>query len=98
MGGDLDKIMRLRRWEKWNQFDSILPNRLVLKLESEDQGCFKLKFSRYGKYLAACCTLGNNRTIIKIYDIEKDYDNTEPQAILPGHADLIHDIDWSPDD
>lgn len=40
--------------------------------------------------------MGNNRTTIKIFDVEKD-DEQQIQAILPGHADLIHDIDWSPE-
>lgn len=58
-GEDLDmkKRIKLRRWEKFYEFPSVLPDRLVHKFESEEQGTFKIKFSHSGKYLAAACTL-----------------------------------------
>jgi len=55
-----------------------------------------MKFSNSGKYLASACTLANNKTIVKIYDVELDENNLE--MILSGHNDLIHDICWSWDD
>lgn len=70
----LDAIKRIRRWEKYSQLGNELPNRILHKFESEDQGAFKLKFSHKGKYLAACCTLGNNKSIVKIFDIEDEMD------------------------
>ena len=63
-------IKKIRRWEKFAELPSVLPDRLVYKFESEAQGAFKIKFSNAGKYLAAACTLGNNKCIIKIYDCE----------------------------
>lgn len=86
-------MKRLRRWEKFTIFESRLPDNLLFKFESEDQGVFRLKFSNMGRYLAACCTMGSGRTIIKIFDIEKEEDHLI--VVLSGHSDLIHDIDWS---
>lgn len=86
-------MKRLRRWEKFANFESIMPDRLLHRFDSEGQGAFRIKFSNMGRYLAACCTMGSNRTIIKIFDVEKEDD--QHVATLAGHQDLIHDIDWS---
>lgn len=83
-------------WEKYLQLPSELPNQLEMKFDSENQGVFKLKFSNAGKYLAVACTLENNKTIVKIFDCEKEKDHL--QIILRGHNDLIHDICWSKND
>lgn len=72
----------------------MLPDKLVWKYESEAQGAFKIKFSNSGKYMAAACTLANNKTLVKIFDCEDGH----LQLILRGHNDLIHDICWSFDD
>ena len=93
---DVGTMKRLRRWEKFANFESVLPDKRQFKFESEDQGAFRIKFSNMGRYLAACCTMGSGRTIIKIFDIEKDSDHESPHiASLAGHQNLIHDIDWS---
>jgi hypothetical protein len=63
-------IKKLRKWEKFAEFPSMLPNKLAWKFDSDSQGAFKLKFCNSGKYLAVACTLGNNKTIIKIIDCE----------------------------
>ena len=91
---DMNVVKRLRKWDKFAELDSELPDRLVWKFESEAQGCFRLKFCHTGKYLAAACTLSNNKTVIKIFDVE----DGNLQIILKGHNDLIHDLDWSWDD
>jgi WD40 repeat protein len=72
----------------------MLPDRLIWKYESENQGVFKIKFSNSGKYIAAACTLATNKTIIKIFDCEDGH----LQLIVRGHNDLIHDLCWSFDD
>lgn len=87
-------IKKLRRWEKYVEFPSMLPDKLIWKYESEAQGSFKIKFSNSGKYIAAACTLGSNKTIVKLYDVEDGH----LQLILGGHNDLIHDMCWSFDD
>ena len=91
---NMDVVKRLRKWEKFAEFPSVLPDRLVWKFESESQGAFKIKFSHAGKYLACSCTLANGKTIIKIFDCE----DGNLQIILRGHNDLVHDICWSWDD
>ena len=93
---DLSVIKRLKRWHKFGELPSELPNKLVRKFEAEAQGCFRLKFSHRGKYLAAACTLPNDKTVIKIFDVEDESDNLK--IILKGHNDLIHDLDWDRDD
>lgn len=100
---DMGEIMRLRRWEKFYEYPSFLPDKLVYKLETEAQGAFKLKFSNSGQYLAAACTMEGitqlnktktARTIIKIHDIESG----KHCANLSGHGDLVHDLAWTRDD
>lgn len=91
---DMEVVKRLRKWEKFAQFPSLLPNRLVWKFDSENQGAFRLKFCHSGKYLAAACTLANGKSIIKIFDVE----DGNLQIILRGHNDLVHDLDWSYND
>ena len=71
-----------------------MPNQRVWKFETESQGAFKIKFCYSGKYLAASCTLANNKTVIKIFDVE----DGNLQIVLSGHNDLIHDLCWSKDD
>lgn len=94
---DLPRIKRLKRWHKFGELPSEIPNLLVRKFATEAQGCFRLKFSHRGRYLAAACTQPNDRSIIKIFDVEDETDNS-PKIILKGHNDIIHDMDWSRDD
>ena len=55
---DKAEVLKKReQWEKFDKVDSILPNKLVQKFDSDAQGCFKIKFSNSGKYIAAACTL-----------------------------------------
>ena len=86
--------MLLKRWEKFQDLPSELPDLKVWKFDTEALGSFKLKFSNKGKYLAAACTLSSSKTIIKIFDIETG----ELKIILRGHHDLIHDLTWSLND
>ena len=66
------RIKRLKRWHKFGELPSEIPNLLVRKFATEAQGCFRLKFSHRGRYLAAACTQPNDRSIIKIFDVEVD--------------------------
>jgi len=84
----------LKKWEKFQDFPSELPDLRVWKFDSEALGAFKIKFSNMGKYLAAACTKATSKTIIKICDVETG----ELRIVLRGHHDLIHDLSWSFDD
>ena len=51
--------------------------------------------------------MAKSATVIKIFDVEKTEDITKGEKIkdkddvtiiMRGHHDLIHDLDWSPDD
>jgi len=84
----------LKKWEKFLEYPSMLPNLKVYKFETDSLGGFKLKFSNYGKYLAAACTMESSKTIIKIFDVELG----ELRIVLRGHHDLIHELNWSAND
>lgn len=86
--------MLLKRWEKFLELPSELPNKKIWKFDTEGLGAFKVKFSNKGKYLAIACTMLNSKTIIKIADVETG----EIKIILRGHHDLIHDLQWSSND
>ena len=63
-------------------------------METERLGCFKLRFSNDGSYIACACTLIDSRTIIKIFSVE----DGKHLCSIKGHHDLIHDMNWSADD
>lgn len=90
----MSKLKILKRWEKFAELPSELPDTKVWKFETEALGAFKIKFSNKGKYLAAACTQATSKTIIKIFDVE----NGELKITLRGHHDLVHDIQWSAND
>jgi jouberin len=91
---DINKMQLLKRWEKFADFPSELPDTKVWKFDTEALGSFKLKFSKKGKYMAVACTQQTSKTLIKIFDVE----NGEIKIILRGHHDLVHDLQWSHDD
>lgn len=88
------KKQLLKRWEKFLEFPSELPDLKIWKFDTEALGSFKLKFSQKGKYLAVSCTQATSKTVIKVFDIE----NGELKIVLRGHHDLIHDLQWSYND
>ena len=65
------------------------------KFDTAKQGALRIEFSNMGKWLAIACTMENNKTIIKIVDVEMG--GTE-KVVLRGHHDLIHDLHWSQND
>jgi hypothetical protein len=54
---NLSKIKILKRWEKFADLPSELPDLKIWKFDTDSLGSFKLKFSNKGKYLAAACTM-----------------------------------------
>ncbi len=64
------KKFLLKKWEKFQELPSELPDYKVWKFDTEALGAFKIKFSNKGKYLAIACTKVSSKTIIKIFDVE----------------------------
>lgn len=88
----LSKKQLLKRWEKFADFPSELPDSKLWKLDTEALGALRLQFSHNGRHLAIACTTSQaSKTLIKIYDVEVG----ELKAVLRGHHDLIHDLQWS---
>ena len=89
---EMEKRKRLAKWKRLYNEDCKIPNALAKKFDSSELGCWRLKFSHNGRFLAAGCT--DSKTNIKIYNVE----DLEQVVILKGHADLIHDVQWSAND
>lgn len=79
------------KWERTRTEPCKRPDQFLRKLETEELGCFRIKFSNNGEYLAAACTFKNSRTIIKIYKVTTG----ELLMKLKGHHDIIHELAWS---
>ena len=65
--------------------------KFLRKLDTEELGAFRIKFSNDGEHLAAACTYDNSRTIIKIFKTTTG----ELLMKLNGHHDIIHELTWS---
>lgn len=52
-----NKEYRLRSWEKYVDLPSMLPNQLLYRFDTEEQGCLRTTFSTRGQYLAMACTM-----------------------------------------
>lgn len=87
---------RLKRWEKFLDLESLLPNQRVFKKETAKQGALKIEFSNMGRYLAVACTMQSSWTIVKIFDVESE--NCNEVVVLSGHNALIHDMHWGSND
>lgn len=91
----MSKKQLLKRWERFPGFPSELPDMKLWKFDTEALGSLKIQFSHSGRLLAVACTTHlQSKTLIKVYDVE----NGEIRAVLRGHHDLIHDLQWSPND
>lgn len=64
---------------------------MLLKFPTSFYGCFALKFSQNGKYLAAACTEENSKTVIKIFNVN----DKKLVSTFSGHNNIIHDLDFS---
>ena len=91
---ELEERLKYFKWERAKNEACKRPNRFLRKLETEELGAFRIRFSSSGEYLAAACTLNNSWTIIKIFK------STTGELImkLKGHHDIIHELSWSQDD
>ncbi|CAI2382709.1 unnamed protein product [Moneuplotes crassus] len=89
-----EERMKYYKWERAKNEGCKLPNKFLRKLETEELGAFRIKFSNNGDFLAVACSVNNSRTILKIFQVTTG----EILMKLKGHHDLIHDIIWSNDD
>jgi jouberin len=89
---EMSKKRRIAKWKRLPAEPCRIPNSLAKKFDSSELGCWRLKFSHNGRFLAAGCTDG--KTNIKVFNVE----DLEQVVVLKGHTDLIHDIEWSLDD
>ncbi|KAJ7388553.1 Jouberin [Desmophyllum pertusum] len=69
------------------------PTKLEQASWSGKRGCFILKFSHNGRYLACGCADLDSFPIL-IYEVP----SYETRAYLPGHFSIIYDLCWAPDD
>lgn len=90
---DLDPEEKIKyiKWERTKNEGCKLPDKFLRKLETEDLGCFRVKFSNNGEWLAAACSFQSSRTIIKLFKTSTG----ELMMKLKGHHDLIHEMAWS---
>lgn len=83
-----------QEWKRSTSEDSInLPNECLAQFETGKEGCFTLRFSHSGSFLACSLKL-NNLYCIGIFSII----TFEQVCYLPGHQDIIYSIRWSLDD
>jgi len=89
-----EERMKYFKWERTRHEPCKRPDQFLRKLDTEDMGAFRLKFSTSGEFLAVACTFSNSRTIIKIFEVTTG----ELLMKLKGHHDIIHELTWSTDD
>ncbi|KAL9980441.1 hypothetical protein ACROYT_G009033 [Oculina patagonica] len=80
----------------WNRLPgqvNRIPNKQKASLLSGKRGCFILKFSHNGRYLACGCADLESFPIL-IYEVP----SYETRVYLPGHFSIIYDLCWAPDD
>lgn len=70
-----------------------LPNECLAQFETDEEGCFTLRFSHNGLLLACSIRLQNEYCIAIFSTV-----TFEQVCYLPGHQDLIYSIRWSSDD
>lgn len=68
-----------------------VPNELALSLTSTKYGCYSVKFSTSGSYLACACVDEDNGHPIIIYDIPEG----NFCAIFLGHFGIVYELAWS---
>ena len=88
---DMKLREKLISWERGFGQPCLIPNRLLYRFESEECGCFAIKFSNKGKYLAAACSESEKKCLIKVFNIETG----TLAAIIGSHQGVVHELRWS---
>jgi jouberin len=78
-------------WSRVANLPCRVPNELSLKLNSSKLGCYSVKFSTLGSYLACACVDDNNISPLFIYEIPSG----KLVMKFQGHFGLIYEIGWS---
>lgn len=68
-----------------------VPNELAMSLNSAKYGCYSVKFSTSGSYLACACAEEDNAYPVTVYDIPEG----KYFAKFYGHFGIIYEIAWS---
>ena len=71
-----------------------IPNDLLLNLPSGKNGCYSIRFSKSGSYLACGTVEENNVSPVLVYEIP----DGKLAAKFVGHFGLIYELDWSKHD
>ena len=78
-------------WSRIAGLPCRIPNDLDLKLNTSKRGCYSIKFSTSGSYLACACVEDESSYPIYVYEIP----NGRLHAKFYGHFGLIYEINWS---
>ncbi len=78
-------------WSRIAGLPCRVPNELDMTLTTTKNGCYTVKFSKYGNYLACACVEENTVSTVFIYNIPSG------RLVMKayGHLGLIYEIDWS---
>ncbi len=78
-------------WSRVASLPCRVPNELTLKLNSTKLGCYSVKFSTHGSFLACACVDENNASPVYIYEIPSG----KLVFVFHGHFGLIYEMGWS---
>lgn len=81
-------------WSRVAGLPCRVPNDLTLKIKSTKNGCYSVKFSSTGSYLACACVDEGTASPIYIYKIPSGNLHMKIQ----GHLGLIYEMSWSKND
>ena len=87
-------IQKTAIWSRVAGLPCRIPNDTALKLSSTKNGCYSIKFSASGSYLACACVEDNNVSPIYIYQIPSG----KLVMKFQGHFGLIYEMNWSKQD
>jgi jouberin len=71
-----------------------IPNELFLSLPSGRNGCYSIRFSHNGSFIACGTVEENNISPVLVYEIP----DGKLSAKFIGHFGLVYEIDWSKND
>jgi len=88
---DIKLREKLMSWERGLGQPCLIPDKLIYRFDSEEKGCFAIKFSNKGRYLAAACSASDKKCLIKIFNVETG----ELAGIIGQHQGTVHEFRWS---